>query len=84
MTTGIDREVAGQAAVLSGTSDIPGLATFNIPSSFVTNQTRGYVSAGYAHDFGNGMTLSGDLRVGHAVYGTSPEVRGGLALGFSF
>jgi probable HAF family extracellular repeat protein len=81
---GIDREVAGQAAVLSGTSDIPGLATFNIPSSFVTNQTRGYVSAGYAHDFGNGMTLSGDLRVGHAVYGTSPEVRGGLALGFSF
>lgn len=81
---GIDREVAGQAAVLSGTSDIPGLATFNIPSSFVANQTRGYVSAGYAHDFGNGMTLSGDLRVGHAVYGTSPEVRGGLVLGFSF
>jgi len=81
---GIERALGGQDAVLSGTSDIPGLATFNIPSSFVPNQTRGYVSAGYAHDFGNGMTLSGDLRVGHAVYGSSPEVRGGIALGFSF
>ncbi|GGD29424.1 autotransporter outer membrane beta-barrel domain-containing protein [Sinisalibacter lacisalsi] len=81
---GIERALGGQDAVLSGTSDIPGMTTFNIPASFVANQTRGYVTAGYAHDFGNGMTLSGDLRVGHAVYGTSPEVRGGLALGFSF
>lgn len=81
---GIEHGLGGQAAGLTGTSGIPGLATFDIPRSFVPNRTRGFVTAGYTHDFGNGMTLSGEMQLGSAVYGTSPEIRGGLTLGFSF
>jgi uncharacterized protein with beta-barrel porin domain len=81
---GVERTLGTPAAVLTGTSDIPGMTAFSIPGDFVANRTRAYASAGYSHDFGNGFSLSGDLRVGQAVYGTSPDVRGGVTVGFTF
>ncbi len=81
---GIERALSARAAELSGTSDIPGLLTFSIPASFVPNDTRAYASLGYTHDFADGFSVAGDLRVGNAVFGTSPEVRGGLTIGFAF
>jgi probable HAF family extracellular repeat protein len=81
---GVERTLGTPAAVLTGTSDIPGMTTFSIPGDFVANRTRAYASAGYSHDFGNGFSVAGDLRVGQAVYGTSPDVRGGVTVGFTF
>jgi probable HAF family extracellular repeat protein len=81
---GIEHEVNSKPLRLTGTSDIPGLATFDIDSSFKPNRTRAFVTTGYTHDFGNGSTLSGDLRVGHATYGSTPSVGLGMTYATRF
>lgn len=81
---GVEHDLSVTAPRLTGTSDIPGLATFDIGSTFQTNKTRGFLTAGYTHDFGNGQSLSGTVRVGHAVYGSTPSVGVGLNYGMRF
>jgi hypothetical protein len=81
---GVEHDLSVTAPRLTGTSDIPGLATFDIGSTFETNKTRGFVTAGYTHDFGNGQSLSGTLRVGQAVYGSTPSIGVGLNYGMRF
>ena len=81
---GVDHEVNPERPRLTGTSDIPGLATFDIASRFTANRTRAFATAGYAHQLGNGGTVSGDLRVGEAVYGTTPSVGLGLSYQMGF
>lgn len=81
---GVDHEINLERPRLTGTSDIPGLATFDIDSTFAPNRTRAFATAGYTHDFGRGSTISGDLRVGEAVYGTTPSVGFGVTYGLRF
>jgi len=81
---GVERDLSVTAPRLTGTSDIPGLATFDISSTSKTNRTRGFVTAGYTHDFGNGHNLSGTVRVGRAVYGSTQSVGVGLNYGMRF
>lgn len=81
---GIDRELSSDNPRLSGTSDIPGLASFDIDSTFKPNRTRAFVSMGYTHDFENGSTVSSNLRVGEAVYGTTPSVGLGVSYSMQF
>lgn len=75
---GIDHELNPENIRLTGTSDIQGLATFDTESTFTANRTRPFATVGYDHDLGNGATVSGDLRVGRAVYGTTPSVGLGI------
>jgi probable HAF family extracellular repeat protein len=81
---GVDHEANPERSRLTGTSDIPGLATFDLGSSFNPNRTRMFVTAGYTHEFGNGSTVSGDLRVGQATYGTTNSVGAGLTYAMRF
>ncbi|WRH64462.1 MAG: autotransporter domain-containing protein [Fuscovulum sp.] len=81
---GVEHDRSVTAPRLTGTSDIPGLATFDIGSTFETNRTRSFVTAGYTHDFGNAQSLSGTLRVGQAVYGSTPSIGVGLNYGMRF
>ena len=81
---GVDHDVNPERPRLTGTSDIPGLATFEIGSTFNPNRTRAFATVGYTHDFGNGSTVSGDLRVGQAVYGTTPSVGLGVTYRMRF
>jgi hypothetical protein len=71
---GVEHDLSTDAVRLTGTSTIPGLATFDIPSAKPTNQTRGFAAVGYSHDLGNGHSLSGNLRVANAVYGSTMSV----------
>jgi hypothetical protein len=81
---GVDHEINPERPRLTGTSDIPGLETFDIGSTFNPNRTCAFVATGYSHDFGNGSSISGDLRLGHAVYGTTPSVGVGVSYGLRF
>ena len=81
---GVDHELNTKSPSLSGTSDIPGLATFNIDSNFTPNRTRPFGKVGYTHQFENGATVGGDLRVGRAVYGSTSSVGFGLTLNMLF
>lgn len=81
---GVDREVNPEQPRLTGRSDLPGLATFDIGSTFAPNRTRAFATVGYAHDLGDGATLSADLRVGEAVFGTTPSVGLGVTYGIRF
>lgn len=81
---GVEYDLSVTAPRLTGTSDTPGLATFDIGSTFETNRTRSFVTAGYTHDFGNAQSLSGTLRVGQAVYGSTPSIGVGLNYGMRF
>lgn len=81
---GVDREVNPERPRLTGRSDLPGLATFDIGSTFTANRTRAFATVGYAHDLGNGATLGADLRVGEAVYGRTPSVGFGVTYRIRF
>lgn len=81
---GVDREVDPEQPRLTGRSDIPGLATFDIGSTFTVNRTRAFATLGYTHDLGDGATLAADLRVGEAVYGTTPSVGLGVTYRIRF
>jgi probable HAF family extracellular repeat protein len=81
---GLDHEITPERPRLTGTSDIPGLANFDIASTFTQNRTRPFATLGYAHDFGNGATISGDMRLGRATYGTTPALGLGLTYGLQF
>jgi len=81
---GVDREVNPERPRLTGRSDLPGLATFDIESSFTANSTRVFATVGYAHDLGDGASIAADLRVGEAVYGTSPSVGLGVTYAIRF
>ena len=81
---GVDHEFSPERPRLTGTSDIPGLASFDIASTITPNRTRPFATVGYSHDFGNGSTLSGDVRVGRAVYGSTPSVGLGISYGMRF
>ncbi len=59
---------------LAGISDFPFLPSFNMGSNLDLNRMRPFTSMGYMHEFDNGASLSGDLRIGRAVYGKSPTV----------
>lgn len=59
---GVDREVDTERPRLTGRSDLPGLATFDIGSTFAANHMRAFATVGYAHDLGDGVTLSAELR----------------------
>ncbi|TVQ02391.1 MAG: autotransporter domain-containing protein, partial [Roseinatronobacter sp.] len=78
---GVDHEVKSERPRLTGTSDIPGLATFDIGSTASPNRTRAFATVGYTHDLGNGSSISGNVRVGQAVYGSTLSV--GLGLSYS-
>jgi hypothetical protein len=71
---GVEHEVNSERLRLTGASDILGLATFDIESSFNPNRTRIFVTAGYTHYFGNGSAFSGDVRVAQATYGNTASV----------
>ena len=81
---GVDHEVNPERPRMLGTSDIPGLGTFDIASHFTANRTRAFAVASYAHQLGNGGTVSGDLRVDEAVYGTTPSIGLGLSYQMRF
>lgn len=81
---GLDHEISPERPRLTGTSDIPGLANFDIPSTLTQNRTRPFATLGYAHDFGNGATISGDMRLGRATYGTTPAFGVGVSYGLQF
>ena len=81
---GVDREVDPERPRLTGRSDLPGLATFDIGSTFTANRTRVFATLGYTHDLGDGATLGADLRMGEAVYGTTPSVGFGVTYRIRF
>jgi hypothetical protein len=81
---GLDHELDPEDLRLSGTSDIPGLASFDVASDIDINRTRPFATAGYSHDFGDGSVVKGDLRVGRAVYGSTPSVAAGVTYEIRF
>ena len=81
---GIEQELNPEKPRLSGTTDLPALPTFDIEGDFVPNKTRPFVTAGYTHDFGNGSSVTADVKLGRAVYGNSPDVGLGVGYGWKF
>ncbi|NEX48601.1 autotransporter domain-containing protein [Pseudotabrizicola algicola] len=81
---GVDQELNPERPRLTGTSDIPGLATFDIGGTFSPNRTRGFATVDYTHDFENGSSVTGNLRVGDAVYGTTRSVGVGVSYSMQF
>lgn len=81
---GVDHDLKMQHPRLTGTSDVPGLAEFDISSTRAQNRTRAYASLGYTHRFEQGHSISGNIRVGQAVYGTTPSVGLGVTYGMRF
>lgn len=81
---GLEREFNSTAARLTGTSDLPGLSTFDIESDIAPNRTRPFAAAGYTHDMGNGASVSGNVRVGRAVYGSKPSLGFGASYTMRF
>ena len=69
---------------VTGGSDLPVLATFDIGSTFTANRTQVFATLGYTHDLGDGATLGADLRMGEAVYGTTPSVGFGVTYRIRF
>lgn len=81
---GLDHELGSEPPRLTGTSDIPGLTSFDIASTAISNRTRAFATFGYSHEFGGGATLSGDLRLGQAAYGTTPSIGVGISYAMRF
>lgn len=81
---GIEQELNPKIPRLSGTTDLPALPTFDIEGDFVPNKTRPFVTAGYTHDFGNGSSVTADVKLGRAVYGNSPDIGLGVGYGWKF
>ena len=81
---GIEQELNPKKPRLSGTTDLPALPTFDIEGDFVPNKTRPFVTAGYTHDFGNGSSVTADVKLGRAVYGNSPDIGLGVGYGWKF
>jgi len=71
---GVEQTLNTRMPRLAGTSDIPGLQSFDMRSDFGPNRTRPFMTAGYRHDTGNGASLSGDIRIGRAEHGKSLTV----------
>lgn len=81
---GIERDLDADRAVLSGTSDLPGVETFDMGSVMKRHETRGFATLGYAHDLGGNQTLSGSLRTGQSAFGNSAETSIGISYGVRF
>ncbi|MDO9637004.1 MAG: hypothetical protein Q7J44_00515 [Pseudotabrizicola sp.] len=81
---GVDRELNPERPRLTGASDIPGLATFDFGGTFTPNRTRGFATVDYTYAFENGSSLTGNLRVGDAVYGTTRSVGVGVSYSMQF
>lgn len=81
---GIERDLDADRAVLSGTSDLPGVENFDMGSVMKRHETRGFATLGYAHDLGGNQTLSGSLRTGQSSFGNSAETSIGISYGVRF
>ena len=81
---GVDHEVNPERPRLTGSSDIPGLVSFNIDSTFTANRTREFATVGYTHSFQNGASITGNVRIGKAVYGSTRSVGVGIAYSMHF
>lgn len=68
---GLDHDLAASNDTLTGTSTIPGLATFATPGTGTLDATRLYVSANFRHNFTDGSSLLLTGRVGEDAYATS-------------
>ena len=75
---GIEHLLDEQAPRLTGTSDIPGLTTFDIEAMTAQNRTRPFAHLGYQYDLANDASISTDLRVSGAAHGNTPVLGVGL------
>lgn len=66
---GVDRDLTTEQPRLIGSSDIPGLETFDISGGFVPNRSRTFAAVGYTHQINDASSVSATVRLGEAVYG---------------
>jgi len=81
---GVEHDLSADRVTLTGTSTIPGMEAFDVGGTLERDRTRGFVDAGYVHDLGDDRTISGDLRVGEAAFGSAPQVSLGIQYGVRF
>lgn len=84
LAAGVTHDLRADRVVLRGVSDLPGMESFSVGGTLERRGTRGYLSAGYAHEIGNGATLSGILGMAQPVYGNKPDARVGLNIAMRF
>jgi probable HAF family extracellular repeat protein len=84
LTGGLERDLNADRAVLTGTSDMPGMETFTIGSALDRRDTRRFFATEYAYDISETQTLSGSLKVGQTVYGSKPQVGLGISFDMKF
>ncbi len=84
LSGGLDVDLDRGSNPVTGTSAIPGMATFSVAGAQVTHETRGFANAQYVHGLGNGMAFDVSLGVTQSAYGGGAVVSGGLGLQMHF
>ena len=81
---GVEHDLSSDRVVLNGSSTVPGRESFSVASTPERNRTRGFLEKGYTHDLGDNHTISSSLRVGQAVFGSTPQASLSLHYGMRF
>jgi probable HAF family extracellular repeat protein len=84
LTGGLEHDLSADRAVLTGTSDMPGMEAFSVGSTLDRRDTRGFFAAEYAYDLSETQTLSGSLKAGQAAYGSKLQVGLGISFDMKF
>jgi probable HAF family extracellular repeat protein len=84
LTGGLKHDLSADRAVLTGTSDMPGMEAFSVGSTLDRRDTRSFFAAEYAYDLSETQTLSGSLKAGQAAYGSKPQVGLGISFDMKF
>jgi probable HAF family extracellular repeat protein len=84
LTGGLEHDLSADRAVLTGTSDMPGMEAFSVGSTLDRRDTRSFFAAEYAYDLSETQTLSGSLKAGQAAYGSKPQVGLGISFDMKF
>jgi probable HAF family extracellular repeat protein len=84
LTGGLEHDLSANRAVLTGTSDMPGMEAFSVGSTLDRRDTRSFFAAEYAYDLSETQTLSGSLKAEQAAYGSKPQVGLGISFNMKF
>lgn len=84
LRVGVERDLSDGMAELTGTSDVPGMATLATQSTAARNRTRGSLSLGYGHDLGNGAALTTTIGLAGQEFGGPVRARVGMSYEMRF
>ena len=81
---GVSHDLHRSENPVTGTSAIPGLATFSVAGPSVVNSTRGYVTTGVTHGLGDGAAIRASATLAQSAWNNSVSMSARLGYEMRF